>query len=363
MTSFLITCVLFIFSAHAQLYAQESEERSFETPPQTLLGDAPRVSEHLPSMALSDTNNQFNLLTYNIFNRPFLISHDGQTERSCRIPEEIFKQIARHDHIDAIVIEEAFTDGCRSGSELRTLLRFYGWPYSTQTIDKGTSLSNGGIFIASKWPIALSEQHVFDSCAGSDCLAAKGVIYARINKKIALGNVTVSYHIFGTHFNAWEGAKQAKVRTEQAKEIITFIRKQDIPNNEAVLIAGDLNINRLDSSGNRSEVKQVLAIMHAIMPEIAGEQGSTADPTVNPLALGYGSKPQWLDYVLYSDQYLKPAESSMQSILLQANTSFRACMKATLQPYDVRPDSSWCQQTSSLIDLSDHYPVLGKFKY
>jgi len=313
--------------------------------------------------AMADANNQFNVLSYNIFDRPFIVSHDGQLERTCRVPGEIFKQIGANHHIDIMVIQEAFTNGCNPGSELRTLFAYYGFPYSTATVDKSTSLSNGGIFIVSKWPIEFSEQQVFKSCTGSDCLAAKGVVYARINKKVANQKSTITYHVFGTHFNAWEGKKQVKIRLEQAGEVMALINKQRILTTEAVIIAGDLNVDKLAGADSQSELTGVLNAMHGGIPEMIGDQYLTTDPVNNPLALKSESTPQWLDYVLYSTQHLKPIESSLQSIVLHAAKPFKACMEAKLQFDYVYPASSWCNKTTPLVDLSDHYPVLGKFKY
>ncbi len=326
----------------------------------SVLCTAPEITAR-PDIA--DANRQFNVLSYNIFDRPFIISHDGQRERVCRIPGQIFRQIASKNSIDAIVIQEAFTEGCRSGAELRTLLSYYGFAYSTATIDQASSLSNGGLFIASKWPIQLSKQDVFESCTGSDCLAAKGAIYARIDKKVTGKGSTMTYHLFGAHFNAWGGKKQTKVRLKQAKQLGSFINRQHIPTTEAVIIAGDLNIDKHDKTSDQSEVTGVLNTMHAAMPVITGDQHYTTNPVHNPLAIESESSPQWLDYVLYSKQHLKPVESSIQAIALRTAKEFKACMKARLQPYDVYPDSQWCKKTASLTDLSDHYPVLGRFKY
>ncbi len=341
----IISSFLCLFFTSLQVYAQSSEEKK-----------------------ITDTNNQFNVLTYNIFNRPYIVSHDGQIERTCRIPAQISEQIASHNNIDAIVIEEAFTNGCHPGTELRTLLAHDGWPYSTETLNSSLSLSNGGVFIASKWPITFTAQDVFNHCTGSDCLAAKGVVYARINKSVAGQSIAgknraSTYHLFATHLNAWDGKKEAAVRLAQAEQLMAFITQQHIPKNEAVIVAGDLNINRLGNALSQSEIKHVFNALSVAMPEITGGQQSTIDPTRNPLAFESGEHPLWLDYVLYSRQYLTPVESSMQSIVLQTTQAFKVCMQAILQPYTVDPDSAWCGKTLYLIDLSDHYPVLGRFKY
>lgn len=50
----------------------------------------------------------------------------------------------------------------------------------------------------SKWPIVREAQHVYrNACHYSDCLAAKGVKYARIAK--TQHNTTKIFNVFATH--------------------------------------------------------------------------------------------------------------------------------------------------------------------
>lgn len=60
------------------------------------------------------------------------------------------------------------------------------------------SLLNGGVIIVSKWPIIHEAQHIYRSaCHYSDCLAAKGVKYARVLKTI--GDTSKIFNVFATH--------------------------------------------------------------------------------------------------------------------------------------------------------------------
>ncbi len=307
--------------------------------------------------SLPDSLDQLNVLSYNIFGRPFVVSHDGQVERSCRIPGEIFSQIANSSAIDVIVIQEAFTAGCRTGADLRTLLSHYGWPYSTRTVGAAAgSLSNGGVFIASKWPIVTSAEEVYSDCTGPDCLAAKGIIYGRILK--TLGCQMRHFSMFGTHLNAGPGAAQAKVRLEQAKQLHNFATKQNISASEAVLIAGDLNIDNLHAT---MEVNGLLTVLGANLPQITGSTQATTDPENNPLHDGSG--PKWVDYVLYLSNYARPSLATLEAIRLRTASTFNVCMSAPLRPDYVVPNSGWCKRTLTIQDLSDHYPVLGRMSF
>ena len=305
----------------------------------------------------TDSVDQLSVLSYNVFGRPFIVSHDGQVERSCRIPGEIYSQIANSSPIDVIVVQEAFTQGCRDGADLRTLLSHFGWPYSTRTVgEEAGRLANGGVFIASRWPIVASAEEVYTECKGADCLAAKGVVYARVLK--TAGGEARHFSVFGTHLNAGRGEAEAKVRLEQATQLARFTARQDIPASEAVLVAGDLNVDNLSGT---AEVEAVLAILGARIPEIRGSTRTTADAWKNPLREGSDSK--WIDYVLYVSEHARPNRATLEAIPLRTASPFDICMSAPLRPDYVYPDSSWCQKTLALSSLSDHYPVLGRFSY
>lgn len=76
-----------------------------------------------------------------------------------------------------------------------------GMNYSTSILydrDPFTSLINGGVIIISKWPIIQEAQHIYHhACHYADCLAAKGVKYARINK--TMDSESKVFNIFATH--------------------------------------------------------------------------------------------------------------------------------------------------------------------
>ena len=99
-----------------------------------------------------------------------------------------------------------------------------GYPYATSILhdpDPFTSLLNGGVMIVSKWPIVREAQHIYrDACHYSDCLAAKGVKYARVNKTI--GNLSKIFNIFATHMQAWSTPQGRSDRVKQAGQMKTF---------------------------------------------------------------------------------------------------------------------------------------------
>ncbi len=84
-------------------------------------------------------------MTYNVFERPMWLGREGQRERTCRIPKWIIDNVP---DVDVIGFQEVFLEGCWDGkSSMREVLKYYGFPHSTETVDKDPSVLNGGSFI------------------------------------------------------------------------------------------------------------------------------------------------------------------------------------------------------------------------
>jgi endonuclease/exonuclease/phosphatase family metal-dependent hydrolase len=213
---------------------------------------------------------------------------------------------------DVVVFVEAFSDSHRDRI-LEGLAAEY--PYHGEILgeDHGT-VQDGGVIILSKWPIEEEDQDIFANCSGfADCHADKGVNYAKINKG------GIPYHVFGTHLDAGGAPEDISTRHMQLAEMSTFVLVRRIPWFEAVLMAGDFNVDRNSSA---TEYHRMLRILRATPPERVGD-------ATNPSG-------QWIDYVLYSAVHTLPIES----------------LNEVRYPRDAGGG-----------DLSDHYAVLGKFKY
>jgi len=302
---------------------------------------------------MPDSLTRFTLVQYNIMDRPFWVGHDGQRERVCRISQALAQSIASREPVDALVINEGFVGVCAEGLQLMDLLAHYGWRHHLLPIAAWWKPSNGGVFIASKWPITSSANMAYRACRGADCLAAKGVQYARIEKRV--DGRSKLYHVFGTHLQAWGGAEAAEVRSQQAREIVAFVERQEIPSTEPVILAGDMN-----TRGPSTQLfEELLATLKMSMPIMVGERRATMDVD-NTL---FGRGPWLVDYVLTSDAHQQPERATVEVLALKAEGEFAICVEAPLQPFYVRPDASTCTRTRRVRDLSDHYPVIGRFTF
>ncbi|CCI41121.1 unnamed protein product [Albugo candida] len=337
------------------------------------------------------------ILKYNAFGRTPLISLDGQKERLEQIPQSLIDNAPDLQiPIDVISLAEVFEKD--QFEKMAKDFTDLGFPYSTKVLsdpNSFTSITSGGVWIVSRWKITVEKQIVYkNACHGADCLAAKGVKYARIVKK---EGVTKYFNIFATHLQAWSTEEGRQVRAKQAEQMRDFVKEQNIPNHEAVLFAGDFNV---DNVTYPEEVSNLIKILGGKVPLRIGQVEYTSDPRANVLVgrdgaassggcansyvASWGIKEsktyhpseatkqpcgsekcycpccpkEWLDYVLHAEgPYLQPvgqptiqaftntvklfiAEWAMSSLIIER---FRDRMELT--------------------DLSDHYPVSSVFNF
>ncbi len=261
--------------------------------------------------------NSFNILAYNIFMRPTSLFANDQSDRAEVLPSKL-------SGFDAITFSEAFDDGIRN----KLLADLRGeYPYRTEVLGTDGGIEqDGGVIILSRWPITAQAQRLYGgACKGTDCLADKGVLYARIVKH---GR---AHHVFASHTQAGDDTDERETRTRQLRIIKRFIDDHRLPESEPVFIAGDLNVDKYDSG----EYATMLQTLDASYPQPFG-QPYTVDSVVNSRANGR----KYLDYVLVSNRHLQPASSIIETFIPRSPIAF-----------------------GGDYDLSDHFPVFGHFMF
>jgi hypothetical protein len=155
------------------------------------------------------------------------------------------------------------------------------------------------------------------------------VIHAKVNK---LGN---PYHIFATHTQSSDDDVNRNARKAQLQEMGDYIRSLNIPANEAVIMAGDFNVNKIGLPEDRDYLE---AILGATEPENKGHNLSYDANTNN-----WAEQPylEYLDYTLSANDNLQPT-TSYQEIFAPRKTI----------------DALWGEW-----DISDHYAARGIFTY
>ncbi|XP_070531613.1 sphingomyelinase C-like [Ptychodera flava] len=327
------------------------------------------VVEPAVTLAAPQPANVLKIITYNIFGLRYTSTQAGQRERTCRV---VFRTLETTPDVDVIVFNELFMGGCFGDSdklELRELLDYNGFKY-TATVGENGCLSkqppevdNGGVAIASRWPILTENEKIFESYFNFTdwILQCKGVMYAKIQKTV--DSKRRSYHIFATHMMPFTWEESDKIRVDQANEIYEFMKEMNIPDNEAVIYAGDFNANAI---GNPDNAMDVLTAMRATQPKLIGMYNYTFDGIGNDLKLNAnGTDFRWLDYIVYSDEHLLPDVKtgfSTVEVLRVRDEEFEVCRRSPHKRY-AYPNTEDCTFTDRIGDVSDHYAVRGVLYY
>ena len=319
---------------------------------------------HLPEPAASD--EVLSVLAYNVYLLPshvravpvlgerFAIA---QEERAARIPPFLAPY-------DVVILSEAYDDGARE--TLLDGLRQQGFAHMTHILgsacragwscEKGTVYQqplaagdaprggegdgwfdeDGGVLIASKHPIGDARELVYADCVERDCNAAKGFVYARIDKGSA------RYHVIGTHAQFGWGGRQREAKAAQFRTIRQFIESESgIPRAEPVIVGGDFNVLRHGFDSLLSDEP-----LGMLAPAFRGHR-YTRETQSDWARRGNG----YVDYVLAKKGWRAPAYASNCPMVFRTRFDF-----ADRALFSVVRGEDYC-------DLSDHWAVWGYFDY
>jgi endonuclease/exonuclease/phosphatase family metal-dependent hydrolase len=235
---------------------------------------------------------------------------------------------------DVLVLTEVFLEEAKK----RIRRSLAGWyPYWTTGLGSdGLIGQDGGVMILSRWPILFQDEVVFGGGRGSDALADKGALYARIAAPFG------TLHVVGTHTQSEAddlasalvdgplgglAPSPVRIRQRQFSRIRSFLERMELPPGEPVLIAGDLNVPR--ASNERSGMLESLRAA-----QLDGDvEGPTWDPA-NTL-VDDDARAERLDYVLHLRDHRAPVTGEVEVL---------------------RP--RWEGR-----DLSDHYAVVARMRF
>ena len=275
------------------------------------------------AIANSDFNNPnvLNIMCYNVQMITFGVSGLGDAALRCDLLPSHF-----NSNLDAIAFEEIFDDSPRN-DHMIPAMEAQGFTYHTSILNDPGLIPfpiNGGVMIFSKWPILDSDEIEYAECGptSSDCLARKGVKYAKINK---LGK---NYHFFATHMDAGSDAEDMAARHSQVDEINQFILTKNIPSWEPVIFGGDLNTRPYGDDGVFQHFEDSI---HFIYPPQRGFYESN-------FSLDTG---RFIDHIWISSQHLLPISAVDKALT-----------------YTSIADEMW-----DLSQFSDHRAMYGRFEF
>ncbi|HEX2899658.1 MAG TPA: sphingomyelin phosphodiesterase, partial [Bacteroidia bacterium] len=261
--------------------------------------------------------NVLNVMAYNIQFLPLgVVGLPQAADRADLLPAEL------SPYQDVVIFEEAF-DPLPRLLNLEPAMQAAGFPYNSGILNDYLPF-NGGVIIYSRWPIEATDEYDFELCGpnAQDCLANKGIKYAKINK---LGK---AYHVFGTHFDAGSDTPDLEAKNLQYTEMKNFIAAQNIPNHEAVIWGGDLNTDAVNSHNLYSNLRDSIDI---VVPDYSGFFESTFSRDTGDV----------IDHVFTDPRYLLPLEGTVFI------TTFRSLSSVL-----------W-----DLSEFSDHRCAISRFRF
>jgi len=314
------------------------------------------------------TINTIKVLTYNVLFGPA----DGELLKTNRRSMEILKSLVNLDKklnnsIDVICFQEFWDSICDDYGiitfgklfRLNGLYNYYkkkflyylkqiGFKYTVDLGRQWGKFKGSGLLIVSKYPIIESKHYYFSTTkkevSNTDSFASKGILLAKIKKN------NLNYNIINTHFQAW--VKNYKQRALASLAMRNFIKNNITNKEEPVIICGDLNEDKIHLPKRVSLLYQIMDVLEP--KRLKNTPKFTYNRKLNEFVGLDGSTytfSQSIDYILYSKQHKQPVSSNYKIIqLLSLNKYF-----ANIQRYD--------KHILFTRQLSDHYPVLGTFKF
>ncbi|MET9903872.1 sphingomyelin phosphodiesterase [Streptomyces sp. NPDC006446] len=295
-----------------------------------------------PASAAEATTPSMRVLTYNVFlMSKNLYPNWGQDHRAAEIPKTSFFR-----GNDVVVLQEAFDNAASDALKSATAAEY---PYQTPVVGRSksgwdatggayssTTPEDGGVTVLSKWPIVHKEQYVYKDACGADWWSNKGFAYVVLNVN------GTKVHVIGTHAQSTDSGcgtgEAASMRSRQFKAIDAFLDARNIPADEQVLVAGDLNVD-----SRSTEYASMLADADLVGANARTGHPYSFDTRENSIALDrYPTDPREdLDYVLHRAGHARPAVWKNEVV------------KERCAPWTV---SSWGTDYT-YTNLSDHYPL------
>lgn len=234
----------------------------------------------------------FRIVSYNIFGAPF-------TGKKIRERAPLIGQALAGLNADVIALQEAF-EGCVVGNEPKWVQSKLKFPYVARGPSRlGIRCVGAGILILSRHPIVKTDRMSFKNCAGSDCLAVKGVVFARIRHPI-IGEIDV----YNSHLNAGD---HGETRVKQVRQWLGFIQYHSGSGQRPIFLTGDLN--GIPGTDEIVTLQQALDLHDSYLDHVTASaatdeivrNGYTSDPVRNAHHLGRKgeSSGKRLDYVFY----------------------------------------------------------------
>jgi endonuclease/exonuclease/phosphatase family metal-dependent hydrolase len=210
-------------------------------------------------------------------------------KRTARLIDAI---LSAKPQYDIVCLQEVFNES-RRWQLKKTLKKNHYWV----TPKFGDSLrEDSGLFIACRHPMGSHTGRIFDDHAGSDALAAKGVIAYRLTLEASAYGVA-SLWLANTHLQANDNPGARQARKQQFKDVRAVLN-DPIGRGMPALLLGDLNVD--EESAEHPVMLKALGrpsdLLRVVHEDFIEYPAYTFNPAKN--ALADPGPPERLDYIL-----------------------------------------------------------------
>ena len=306
--------------------------------------------------------DQLTLMTYNVMLLPsILVFERDQMTRADLLTRAKFLRTS-----DILCLQEVFQS--EPSDVLLTALE-ETYPYSTPVLgdeedgdewserwnvptgDSPLKFVSGGVTILSKWPIVYAVEYFYNHSCSAHTFVRTGFVYSLI----LYGPEKLPVHVFGTHLqpNDHRGCYtygEDRTREQQMTELNDFIRSRNISRTELVFILGDFNINRYHTQ----QYQAMLRILNVQSQQLhPASVPCSWDSTYNAMTNSKHDN-QLLDYIFLHRDHT-PADAVWLNLITDRMASKQWHLLG-------RNHSFYNARNIPLLELSDHYPVIGFFQ-
>ena len=258
---------------------------------------------------------------------------------------------------DVVCLQEVFQEGARK--RFAKAFAAEGYELVARSSDNDLFNEDSGLFFASKLPIVWHRFAEFDACAGSDALADKGVLCARLDASTHFGGRPHELYFFGTHLQS--GGEHWAVRQLQLRQVQRFIKAcagTPKPASAAVILAGDFNVagdspeqDSVDSSFQ--SMAEILDYPRDAFREIhPAAPGVTRDASLNyTMIREEETQVERIDYVFAFDAVPESEKATVREPLFSLT-----CKRAAVLPFESEDEDGRMRH------LSDHFGVEATFE-
>jgi len=210
---------------------------------------------------------------------------------------------------------------------------------------------SGGLTILSKWPIIHAAQYFYRHSCSGHTFVRNGFIYARIlySKK------EIPIHVIGTHLQPSNHrgcylSSENEVREKQMNELTGFIDERNISKNELLFILGDFNVDKYNVEQYETMI-DILRVKEQYL--YSSSIPCTWDSSFNAMTNSNHQENQLLDYIfIHKDHTLN--NSIWYNLIIDRMASEQWHLFGRNRMF-------YNTRNIPLMELSDHYPVVGFF--